>query len=136
MADPLTVFQGEPSPTPLLANYTAAIAEAVKDAHRRLLPASALNTTLQLNQRDTCVIGLRLIPLLPPYAIADAFRIPRAQLATRPAGLVVHGILGVCCAFAASTVRDALYAWRRLLLFAQAQHISPLDTGFDTLTVQ
>ena len=55
MADPLTVFQGEPSPTPLLANYTAAIAEAVKDAHLRLLPASALNTTLQLNQRDTCV---------------------------------------------------------------------------------
>ena len=136
MADPLTVFQGEPSPTPLLATYTAAIEEAVEDAHRRLLPASALSTTLQLNQRDTCVIGLRLIPLLPPYAIADAFRIPRAQLATRPAGLVVHGILGVCCAFAASTVRDALYAWRRLLLFAQAQQISPLDTGFDTLTVQ
>ena len=42
MADPLTVFQGEPSPTPLLASYTAAIMEAVEDAHRRLLPASAL----------------------------------------------------------------------------------------------
>ena len=137
MADPLQVLSGSFSPTLLVGrDYAASMQVAVADATDRLLPASALSDTLAIRKRECCVFGMKLAPILPPLAIAAAFNLSHVQLAARPAGEVLEGILMIAASGSPSSPRDAYYAWRRLLLYALAQRVTPSPRGFDVLTTQ